>query len=62
MKTILLALIAASSLSACVVQPARVKLRSPVVLEPIVVDPVYDDHYHRDGGFCPPGQAKKGRC
>lgn len=65
MKTILFALIAASSLSACVVQPARVKLRSPVVLEPvapIVIEPAYDDHYHRGGGFCPPGQAKKGRC
>ena len=25
----------------------------------------YDDHHHRQGGyrtFCPPGQAKKGRC
>ncbi|MDC7714837.1 vir-repressed protein [Vogesella sp. LYT5W] len=62
MKTILFALIAASSLSACVVQPARVKLRSPVVLEPVVIEPVYDDHYHRGGGFCPPGQAMKGRC
>ncbi|MDC7701988.1 vir-repressed protein [Vogesella indigofera] len=62
MKTILFALIAASSLSACVVQPARVKLRSPIVLEPVVVEPVYDDHYHGGGGFCPPGQAKKGRC
>ncbi|GAA5178007.1 MULTISPECIES: hypothetical protein [Halomonadaceae] len=20
------------------------------------------DHDHRDGGFCPPGQAKKGNC
>lgn len=63
MKTILFALIAASSLSACVVQPARVKLRSPIVLEPaVVVEPAYDDHYHRGGGFCPPGQRKKGRC
>jgi hypothetical protein len=47
MKTILFALIAASSLSACVVQPARVKLRSPIVLEPVVVEPVYDDHSSR---------------
>lgn len=25
----------------------------------IVVDP---EHSHGGGGFCPPGQAKKGRC
>lgn len=66
MKTLLIALIAAGSLSACVVQPARVHVRSPIVLEPVLVGPVYDyddgyDH-HRRGGFCPPGQAMKGRC
>ncbi|GAB6260878.1 hypothetical protein L4174_016675 [Photobacterium sp. CCB-ST2H9] len=22
----------------------------------------HDDHSHSTGGFCPPGQAKKGRC
>jgi len=43
-------------------------LRSPIVLEPArVVVPVYDydddDYHHYHGGyFCPPGQAKKGRC
>ncbi|GHD72434.1 vir-repressed protein [Vogesella fluminis] len=62
MKTILFALIAAGSLSACVVQPARVKLRAPIVLEPVVIEPAYDHHHHRHGGFCPPGQAMKGRC
>ena len=63
MKTLLFALIAAGSLSACVVQPARVHVRSPIVLEQVLVGPVYDydDDYYR-GGFCPPGQAKKGRC
>ncbi|WP_174874742.1 vir-repressed protein [Vogesella oryzae] len=79
MRTLLIALIAAGSLSACVVQPARVQLRSPIVLEPArIVVPVYGDdgghhHWHGDddgrgyyydyrGGFCPPGQAMKGRC
>ncbi|SMF35801.1 vir-repressed protein [Pseudogulbenkiania subflava] len=57
MKTLLFALIAAGSLSACVVEPAHVRVRAPIVLEPTVVEPVYDG-----GGFCPPGQAKKGRC
>ncbi|EEG10034.1 putative periplasmic lipoprotein [Pseudogulbenkiania ferrooxidans] len=56
MKTLLFALIAAGSLSACVVEPAHVRVRAPVVLEPAVVQPAYG------GGFCPPGQAMKGRC
>ncbi|SCK05066.1 hypothetical protein [Vogesella sp. LIG4] len=49
MKALLFALIAAGSLSACVVEPARVQLRSPVVLEPPrIVLPVYEyegDYY-----------------
>lgn len=31
----------------------------------VVIDPaVIDDHHHVEGAgtFCPPGQAKKGRC
>ena len=56
MKNLLLALIAAGALSACVVQPAHVRVRAPIVLEPAVV---VDDG---GGNFCPPGQAKKGRC
>jgi hypothetical protein len=29
----------------------------------IVVDPYgHYGHYEHDGDFCPPGQAKKGRC
>lgn len=30
----------------------------------VVVDPLVHTHSHSgsDGGFCPPGQAKKGRC
>ena len=35
----------------------------------VVIDPdrrtsvtIGDDHDHGDGRFCPPGQAKKGRC
>lgn len=26
----------------------------------VIVDP--DNHHDRHGDFCPPGQAKKGRC
>ena len=31
---------------------------------PAPSQPKYQHHYHRapSGGFCPPGQAKKGRC
>ncbi|MDM9560643.1 MULTISPECIES: hypothetical protein [Bordetella] len=28
----------------------------------VVVDPHGDGYYHGGGGFCPPGQAKKGNC
>ena len=28
----------------------------------VVVDPVVHTHSSSGGGFCPPGQAKKGRC
>ena len=63
MKAVLLTLLAAASLSACVVQPARVRVRSPVVLEPaVVVEPEHSRHHDDDGDFCPPGQARKGRC
>lgn len=44
-------------LAGCSYTPARIQS------EPLVV--IDDDrgHDHRDGGrFCPPGQAKKGRC
>lgn len=28
----------------------------------VVVDPAGSGSGHGDGGFCPPGQAKKGNC
>lgn len=28
----------------------------------VIVDPVVHSHSSSGGGFCPPGQAKKGRC
>ncbi|MEQ5857818.1 MULTISPECIES: hypothetical protein [unclassified Halomonas] len=42
----------------CSYDPARV---SPEPL--IIIDDDHRDHRDHDGGdFCPPGQAKKGRC
>lgn len=47
---------AAMLLSGCSYQPARIKS------EPLVI--IDDDRggRHHGGRFCPPGQAKKGRC
>ncbi|WP_051002178.1 hypothetical protein [Pseudogulbenkiania sp. NH8B] len=46
MKNLLLVLIAAGSLSACVVEPAHVRVRSPIVLEPgVIVAPTYYGGY-----------------
>ncbi|SHM83210.1 hypothetical protein SAMN05660971_04008 [Halomonas cupida] len=54
-------LLGATLLAGCSYHPARI---SP---EPLII--LDDDHRHDDryydrgrGGFCPPGQAKKGRC
>lgn len=43
-------------IAGCSYQPARIKS------EPLIV--IDDDRggHSRDGNFCPPGQAKKGRC
>lgn len=44
-------------LAGCSYTPARIKS------EPLVVIDDERGHDHREGGdFCPPGQAKKGRC
>lgn len=52
-----LLLLSALLVAGCSYQPARIKS------EPLVI---FDDgrgHDHGHGrGFCPPGQAKKGRC
>lgn len=47
------------SITACSVEGPKVKLRPP-----ITVEVEGDGHHHNrgDGGFCPPGQAKKGNC
>ncbi len=57
--THLICLLGASLLLAgCSYTPARIHAEPPVVIE--------DDRRHdpgdRRGGFCPPGQAKQGRC
>ncbi|RAR61553.1 MULTISPECIES: hypothetical protein [Halomonadaceae] len=54
----LTALIAALMLAGCSYQPARI---NP---EPIIEigDGGHHDGHSGGGGFCPPGQAKKGRC
>ncbi|MCX5591619.1 hypothetical protein [Alcaligenes endophyticus] len=50
MKKALLVGVLLSFLSACAVHTPRGS---------VIVDP---DSHHRSGGFCPPGQAKKGNC
>ncbi|MHB0775256.1 hypothetical protein [Halomonas sp. WWR20] len=48
------------ALTGCSYTPARIETK------PIVEIDDGHDHHHaehrRDGDFCPPGQAKKGRC
>tara|TARA_B100000700_G_scaffold86978_2_gene97888 strand:- start:5564 stop:5749 length:186 start_codon:yes stop_codon:yes gene_type:complete len=61
MKLTILALTvvaAALALAGCSYQPARI---DP---EPIIEigDGGHHDRHHGGGDFCPPGQAKKGRC
>ncbi|MCH4564761.1 hypothetical protein MKP05_16810 [Halomonas sp. EGI 63088] len=53
--TLFVALLAVLLVAGCSYQPARIKS------EPLIV--IDDDRGHSHGGsFCPPGQAKKGRC
>ncbi|WP_136246914.1 hypothetical protein [Halomonas borealis] len=49
-------LMAALFLAGCSYTPARIDA------EPLVEFGDHHDHERHDGGFCPPGQAKKGRC
>lgn len=67
---VLCAVMAVSLLSACEISGPRVKLKPPITVD------THDDHrdghsdrhrkghhdHDNDGDFCPPGQAKKGRC
>lgn len=50
--------LAATLLPACEVTGPHVKLKPPITVD----DGHNNDHHDNDGDFCPPGQAKKGRC
>ncbi|MDI5936440.1 hypothetical protein [Halomonas kalidii] len=53
--TLCIVLLSTLLVAGCSYQPARIKS------EPLIV--IDDGHGHsHGGGFCPPGQAKKGRC
>lgn len=52
MKYVLFAALATLSLSAC----------NTTVRDGNSSIHVNDGYYHGNGGFCPPGQAKKGNC
>lgn len=63
---ILVALMVAG-LAGCSYQPARISPEPAIVIDDDGHhdrDHRHDDRYHdhNRGGFCPPGQAKKGRC
>lgn len=53
-----LLLIATTAMAGCSYTPAR------ITSEPLIEFGDHHDHDRRShgGGFCPPGQAKKGRC
>ena len=53
MKTVFLALVLASTLAACAVYTPS---------GAVIVDPGARVSHGHGGGFCPPGQAKKGNC
>lgn len=57
LRVTVLAVFVAALLAACA---AEVRGPSVAVRYPVVT--VEPDHDHGRGGFCPPGQAKKGRC
>ncbi|MDN3556971.1 hypothetical protein [Halomonas maura] len=61
-RTLLLStlLIAATFLAGCSYTPARIS-SEPLIDFGDGHDHDHDRHRH-GGGFCPPGQAKKGRC
>ncbi|MBB3232531.1 hypothetical protein [Halomonas stenophila] len=62
-RTLLLStlLIAATFLAGCSYTPARIS-SEPLVEFGDHHDGHDHDRYRHGGGFCPPGQAKKGRC
>jgi hypothetical protein len=57
--TMLFVLFSALVMTGCSYTPARIKSEPLIVID----DDHHHDRKHRKGGdFCPPGQAKKGRC
>ncbi|WP_275287243.1 hypothetical protein [Halomonas elongata] len=54
--SLLLGTLLIAGLAGCSYQPARISTEPAVIIDD-------GEHGHRGGGdFCPPGQAKKGRC
>lgn len=61
------AVLAVTLLAGCEVTGPNVRLKPPITVEGDHHDRDghdgnHRDHDDRDGKFCPPGQAKKGRC
>ena len=55
---ILLAMMVFAFVTGCEITPPKLKIKSP-----IEVETDHDSHHGKgEGDFCPPGQAKKGRC
>ena len=56
--------LASMLLPACEVTGPHVKLKPPITVDDghHNNDRHDNDHHDNDGDFCPPGQAKKGRC
>ena len=57
-RCMVVAAVCAVALGGCVVKGPEVRVKPPIEVK------VDGDHQHHGGGgkFCPPGQAKKGRC
>ena len=48
--------------SACVIAFAGCTIKGPEIRMKPPIEVSVEKDKDRDGGFCPPGQAKKGRC
>ncbi|HQQ74857.1 MAG TPA: hypothetical protein PK031_06860 [Pseudomonadales bacterium] len=61
---VLTTVLAVTLLASCEVTGPHVKLKPPITVEGDHHDGDHDGHHsdNQDGDFCPPGQAKKGRC
>lgn len=55
--SVVIAAVCCAAVGGCVVKGPEVRVKPPIEVK------VDGDHHHGGGGkFCPPGQAKKGRC